>query len=274
MSSLFDLKSWHAHRDKAASDFARFDFLKRLATTRLMERLDIVKPDFDDIIDFGCHTGEVGQALPDKIKGRQNFTLTQIDVSSEFVAIAARTNPFASKNLVFDGEILPIPPASCDAMISVLFMHWMHDLPGILTQMRFALRPEKLLLVNLLGGRSLGELRACLSAAESEILGGISPHVMPMADIRDCGSLLQRAGFTLPVADAEMITIHYADMFALMRDMKGMGGGNALTGRQKHVSRKDIFRRAAELYAEKFSTHKGEIRASIELITLTGWSPA
>ena len=123
------------------------------------------------------------------------------------------------------------------------------------------------------GGRSLTELRGCLAEAEAEICGGISPRVMPMADIRDIGGLLQRAGFALPVADSELLSVTYPDMFRLMADLRAMGGQNCLIGRVSHFTPRSVFMRAAALYQEKFSDPSGQITASIELITLTGWAP-
>lgn len=271
--SLFDQSRWAHNRDKAAGDFPNFAFMKILAATRLAERLDIVRREFDDILDYGCHSGQLGQALPKAIRTGKNMRFIQSDVSSVFVKQAAMANPFAAASLVAEGEVLPIGQQSCDAILSALYLHWMNDLPGLLAQMRLALRPDGLLIANLLGGRSLHELRSCLSEAETEICGGMSPRCMPMADIKDMGGLLQRAGFALPVADAETLTITYSDMFSLMRDLRGMGGQNALIGRAPHFTRRDIFRRAAEFYHDRFQNEAGEVTATIELITITGWAP-
>ena len=141
------------------------------------------------------------------------------------------------------------------------------------SQIRHALQPDGLFLANLLGGRSLTELRGCLAEAETEICGGISPRCMPMADIRDLGSLLQRAGFALPVADAELLTVTYPDMYRLMADIRAMGGQNCLIGRISHFTPRAVFMRAAEPYQEKFTDSGGQIKVTVELITLTGWAP-
>ena len=200
--------------------------------------------------------------------------LTQTDASALFVQQAASASLFAQASLVMTDELLPVEQASCDAVLSSLYLHWMNDLPGMLTQIRLALRPDGLFLAVLLG-RSLTELRGCLAEAETELCGGLSPRVTPMADIRDLGSLLQRAGFALPVADAEMLTITYPDMFRMMADLRAMGGQNCLIGRAGHciTPRAAVFLRAAELYQQKYSDASGQITASVELITLTGWAP-
>ena len=269
---IFDRSAWQHNRGRVAAGYVKNAFLKELACARLAERLELVRRDFTDILDLGCHGGQLGAALP-ALFHKQPVKLTQTDPSAAFIQQAREANPFVQKNLVMSNDILPIAPASCDAVLSAMFLHWMNDLPGMLSQIRFALRPDGLLLANLLGGRTLTELRGCLAEAETEICGGISPRCMPMADIRDLGSLLQRAGFALPVADAELVTVTYPDMFRLMADIRAMGGQNCLVGRISHFTPRAVFMRAAALYQEKFTDSGGQIKATVELITLTGWAP-
>ena len=274
---IFDHKRWVRQRNKAAAGFSDFAFLKELATDRLIERLQIVRRQFVDILDYGCHSGQMAAALSEMPAPPTGFHMIQADHAAEFARLAQKNlSADQAKNaqtITCQKEYLPVAAASCDLILSALYLHWMNDLPGLLAQMRLALRPDGLLAVNLLGGRSLSELRACLSEAESEISGGVSPRCMPMADIRDMGGLLQRAGFALPVADAELLTITYPDMFRLMADIRGMGGQNAQFGKLPHFTRRQIFFRAAEIYHQRFATDDGQIKASIELITLTGWAP-
>ena len=272
-AQIFNSSAWRENRDRAAhAGFAEAAFLKEMACTRLAERLEIVRRDFEDVLDLGCHGGQMGAALPPRLR-TTSLALVQTDPAPAFVRQAEQTNDFAKASRVMTDELLPVEPASCDAVLSCLYLHWMNDLPGMLTQIRLALRPDGLFLASLLGGRSLSELRGCLAEAETEICGGISPRVMPMADIRDLGGLLQRAGFALPVADAEMITVTYPDMFRLMADLRAMGAQNCLVGRVGHFTPRTVFMRAAELYQQKFSDPSGQIKASLELITLTGWAP-
>jgi hypothetical protein len=148
-----------------------------------------------------------------------------------------------------------------------------NDLPGALVQIRRCLRPDGLFLACLLAGRTLTELRTSLATAEAEIDGGASPHVAPFADLRDLGALLQRAGFALPVADLEPLTVRYSSMFALIADLRAMGGGNALIERRKTPLKRSIFVRAAEIYAERFADPDGRVRATFELAFLSGWVP-
>ena len=152
-------------------------------------------------------------------------------------------------------------------------LHWVDDLPGVMAQIRRLLKPDGLCLVNLLGGATLTELRASLLEAEQEIYGGAWPRTAPMADIRDVGGLLGRAGLALPVADADRLTITYPDMFRLMADLRGMGEQNALLGRRRTPTARRMFLRAAEIYHDRFAGPDGRIPASFEIITLTGWAP-
>ena len=269
---IFDRSAWLHNRDRAATGYEKAAFLKELACARLAERLELVRRDFTHILDLGCHGGQMSPALPARFH-EQSVKITQTDPSAAFVQRAKVANPSVQKNLVMSDDILPIAPTSCDAVLSAIFLHWMNDLPGMLSQICLALRPDGLLLANMLGGRSLTELRGCLAEAEIEICGGISPRCMPMADIRELGSLLQRAGFALPVADAELVTVTYPDMFRLMADIKAMGGQNCLFGRISHFTPRAVFMRAAALYKQKFSHSGGQIKATFELITLTGWAP-
>ena len=174
---------------------------------------------------------------------------------------------------VADEEALPLKDASLDLATSVLSLHLVNDLPGALVQIRRALRPDGLFLAALLGGDSLIELRQAFMLAETETAGGVSPRVFPTAEIRDMGGLLQRAGFALPVADTEQLTVTYADAFGLMRELKAMGAANALVARSKKPMRRDTLARAAQIYAERFGTGTGRVKATFEILYLSGWAP-
>ena len=194
---IFDRSAWQHNRDRAAASYEKTAFLKELACARLVERLELVKRDFTDILDLGCHGGQMCAALAARFLNSL-WSYTDRLVNS-FYSASWFNNPLYKT--VMSDDILPVAAGSCDAVLSAMFLHWINDLPGMLSQICLALRPNGLLLANLLGGRTLTELRGCLAEAETEICGGISPRCMPMADIRDLGSLLQRAGFALPVAD-------------------------------------------------------------------------
>jgi SAM-dependent methyltransferase len=155
----------------------------------------------------------------------------------------------------------------------VLGLHWVNDLPGALIQIRRALKPDGLFLGALLGGATLSELRAALIEAELAEEGGASPRVAPFAELRDAGGLLQRAGFALPVADADRIAVSYPDALALMRELRAMGESNTLRARRRGFTRRATLARAAAIYGEKFAAAEGRVRASFEIVTLTGWAP-
>jgi SAM-dependent methyltransferase len=172
-----------------------------------------------------------------------------------------------------DEEALPFRDASLDLVVSVLAFQFVNDLPGTLIQIRRALKPDGLLLAALVGGDTLIELRQAFAAAEVEIEDGVSPRVAPFADVRDTGALLQRAGFALPVADVDRMTARYSSPFELMHDLRRMGATNPLVERSRRPLKRATLRRMAEIYAERFSDPDGRIRATFEVVWLSGWVP-
>jgi SAM-dependent methyltransferase len=172
-----------------------------------------------------------------------------------------------------DDDVLDLLPGAHDLVIHALALHWSNDPVGQLVQCRRALRPDGLFLGLLFGGQTLATLRAALAEAEVEVTGGLSPRVLPMGEIRDLGALLQRAGFALPVADSHVLTVGYRDAWHLMRDLRAMGEGNALSGRIRHPTRRQILARAADLMADRARGSDGRILAQFEIICLTGWAP-
>lgn len=265
---LFDRPLVRRHRDRAAADIGQFDFLLRDVAERLGERLDMIRRDFPRVLNLGCHGGEVESAL----KGRNGISqLVHADLSPA-MARAAGSNT-GSPALAVDEEALPFAPESFDMVISNLSLHWVNDLPGALIQARQVLRPDGLFIAAMLGGDSLFELRRALMEAEMEVTGGVSARISPMAGLRDAAGLLQRAGFALPVADMDTLTVSYPDPFRLMRDLRGMGETNAAFSRLKRPTRRDVIIRAAERYAELFREPDGTVPATFEVIFLAGWSP-
>lgn len=172
-----------------------------------------------------------------------------------------------------DGEMLELERDSHDLVIHALDLHWADDPVGQLIQCNRALRPDGFFLGFTLGGQTLHELRVALGQAEADVMGGISPRVAPMGEIRDLGGLLQRAGFALPVADSMPLTVSYETPLHLMRDLRAMGEGNALAARRRSFLRRDVLMRAVEIYASQFSDKDGRVPATFEIIVLTGWAP-
>ncbi|HEY8190083.1 MAG TPA: methyltransferase domain-containing protein, partial [Micavibrio sp.] len=172
-----------------------------------------------------------------------------------------------------DEEFLPFAAGSLDLVLSPLALHSVNDLPGTLLQIRQALKPDGLFMAALLGGETLHELRQAAAEAEMNLRGGLSPRIFPFADKPQMGSLLQRAGFSLPVVDSEIVTVTYEDAFKLMRDIRMMGEGNAIIKRDRSYAGKALFMETARLYQERFSGPGGCIEATFEVIFLIGWSP-
>lgn len=170
-------------------------------------------------------------------------------------------------------ETLPFAPESLDLVVSALALQFINDLPGVFAQIRRALKPDGLLLAAMIGGDSLSELRQAFAAAEAECEGGMSPRVAPFADLRDIGALLQRAGFALPVTDVDRVVVRYANAFALMQDLRRMGAANVLIERRRAPTRRATLLRMAEIYAERFADADGRIRATFDIIWLSGWAP-
>jgi SAM-dependent methyltransferase len=187
--------------------------------------------------------------------------------------IADRFESIARVTLDPDSETLPLAPESLDLAISALALHFVNDLPGVLSQIRRALRPDGLLLAAMLGGDTLSELRQAFAAAEAECEGGVSPRVAPFADLRDIGALLQRAGFALPVTDVDRVVVRYDSAFALMHDLRGMGATNILLDRRRTPTRRTTLLRMAEIYGERFADPDGRIRATFDIVWLSGWAP-
>ena len=241
------------------------NFLVREVAARLADRLLDIQRTFRAALDFSGRPG-LSLALSDSGAGaaRGIETLYVIADSPKLVAHGVP--------MIADSDAIPVADGQIDLAMSVMSLHWANDLPGTLVQVRRALRPDGLLLAAFLGGDTLTELRECLSAAEIEITGGISPRVIPFADLRDAGSLLQRAGFALPVADQDRINVTYASPMALMHDLRAMGETNALSRRIKNFTSRAVFARATELYSQRYAKDD-RIPATFDVIYLTGWSP-
>ena len=170
-------------------------------------------------------------------------------------------------------EVLPFAPGSLDLAVSGLAFQFINDLPGVLAQLRRALKPDGLLLAAMIGGDTLSELRQSFAAAEAECEGGISPRVAPFADLRDIGGLLQRAGFALPVTDLDRVVVRYESAFALMLDLRRMGATNVLVERRRMPTRRATLLRMAQIYGERFADPDGRVRATFDVIWLSGWAP-
>jgi SAM-dependent methyltransferase len=249
---LFDAQALTRARSRAAVRPATF--LLETAARDLADRLALVMRPFDRAVEIGSVGPHVAEAMgrPDLIR---------------------LGPPGAGAQAVTADGSLPIGDGLVDLVVSVLALQSVEDLPGLLAQARRALRPDGLFLAAMVGGSTLTELRQAFTEAEVEVSGGVSPRVWPFVDVREAGALLQRAGFALPVTDAETLTVRYRSVFDLMADLRAMAATNILTDRLRRPTRRRVFMRMAEIYASRFADPDGRVRASFEIVWLSGWSP-
>ncbi len=218
-------------------------------------------------VDLGARDGAFARALAASDARDKLDLLVETDLSEAM--LADRTGP----RLVVDEERLPFAEASLDLVVSTLALHWTNDLVGSLIQIRRALKPDGLFIGSILGGATLTELRQCLLAAESELSGGAGLRVSPFADAFDAAALLQRAGFALPVADVDQVTVRYGHPFDLLRDLRSMGETNVLLDRPRKPLSRAVLMRAMALYLDRFAQPDGKVPATFEIVTVTGWAP-
>jgi SAM-dependent methyltransferase len=258
---IFDRALLRRRRRRAAALGPATFLLDRVAGD-LAERLVTVLRRFELAVDLGTPGDAVRTALA--------------RLESVGKIVAADVMPDAARGEIFiatDEEALPFGDATLDLVVSALALQFVNDLPGVLVQVRRALKPDGLLLAALLGGETLTELRQSFAEAESDIEGGVSPRVAPFADLRDLGALLQRAGFALPVTDVDRVTVRYDSAFGLMHDLRRMGATNALSARRRTPLKRATLQRMAEIYSQRFADDDGRVRATFEIVWLSGWAP-
>jgi SAM-dependent methyltransferase len=253
-------------RRRRANALGPATFLLDRAAADFGERLAAVLRRFEVAVDLGTP----GTALRN-VLARLGSVGTIVSMCA---ADAVPEAPGAKETVVVaDEEALPFRDGALDLVVSALALQFVNDLPGTLIQIRRALRPDGLFVAALIGGETLTELRQAFAAAESEIEGGASPRVAPFADVRELGALLQRAGFALPVTDVDRVYVRYDSVFALMHDLRRMAATNALTERRRTPLRRATLMRMAEIYAERFADPDGRLRATFEIVWLSGWAP-
>lgn len=245
---LFD-RALLKQRQERARELGPVTFLLERVAEDLGERLQAVNRKFADAADIWTPGGLLRGLIAERFK-----SVTRVDLASE-------------------SETLPLQPESVDLAVSALAFQFVNDLPGVLTQIRRALRPDGLLLAAMVGGDSLTELRQAFAEAEAECEGGVSPRVAPFADLKDVGALLQRAGYALPVIDVDPLVVRYDTAFALMADLRRMGATNVMIERRRTPTRIATMLRMSEFYAQRFSDPDGRVRATFDIIWLSGWAP-
>ena len=249
---IFDRAARRRYRDRAAPDFAQYDFLRATMLDGLQERLDSVKRDFTDVLDLGCFDGGFA--------GPPGARIVRTDAGPRFAARAG--------GIVAEEDHLPFAEESFDLIVSAGVLDSVSDLPGALIQARRALRPDGLFLAAFVGAGSLASLRAALRVAEGD---RPAARLHPQIDVRSAGDLLMRAGFALPVADGETLNVRYGDLGGLLRDLRGMAATNALNGRRP--LRRDTLARAYQAFAD-LADPDGRVPERFEIIFMTGWAPS
>jgi SAM-dependent methyltransferase len=268
---IFDRRLLRA-RQRRAEKLGPSMFLVERVAQELSDRLATVLRRFEWAVDLGTPTDAVLLALArrDNIGSIVKTTAlaSRPDANSRSAAGSRRGFVVAA-----DEEALPFAEGSIDLIASALSLQFVNDLPGTLVQIRRALKPDGLLLAALIGGDTLRELREAFATAEAEIEGGISPRVIPFVDVRAAGALLQRAGFALPVTDVDRLIVHYQSPIALMHDLRAMGATNPMLERRRHPLRRATLERVMQVYAERFGAPNSRIRATFEIVWLSGWAP-
>ena len=261
---LFDRGLLRRRRTRFAGEMGEHEFLLAHVATEIADRIGAILRDFPLAVDLGAYHGLLGRAVA---------ALPSVGemIYAESVPALAALCPRLS--VVCDEDLLPFRDESLSLVVSGLALHRVNDLPGALIQIRRALRPDGLFMGAGLGTRSLQELRQVLIEAEAELHGGVSPRVAPFADVREYGGLLQRAGFALPVTDAELLTVSYSNPRDLMREVRALGGGNVMAARSKEPLPRGTLERAEEIYRSRYCTKEGRIVASFEIVYLMGWAP-
>jgi SAM-dependent methyltransferase len=262
METLFDHALIDRNRRRAL-EAGPAPFLLDVVAREMAERLSVIDRRFEKAVELHGHSGAVARAIAETGK---------VD-EIERVESDARFGAPGETLTVSPLETVPLAPQSANLIVSPLALHLTNDTPGMFVQIRRALKPDGLFLAAIPGSGTLQELRDVLLAAESELSGGAAPRVIPFADVRDVGALLQRGGFALPVTDKETYTVRYDSIFPLMRDLRAMGMANPLSGRSRRPLTRGILLRAAELYAERFADPDGRIRATFSIIYVSGWAP-
>jgi SAM-dependent methyltransferase len=253
---VFDRPALRRHRDRAAAKVERVAPVLEEVADRLLDRLFDTTRSFATALDVG------GRGVVAPILRARGIATLSCDLSP---AMAARNGGLA---VAADEEFLPFAPGSFDLVVANLSLHAVNDLPGALIQLRLALKPGGLFLASLPVLDSLSTLRAALTEAEAELCGGAAPRVAPFPDLRDCAALLQRAGFQLPVADADDIELRYATPFNLLRDLQSAGESNAILARSKRTPPRALFPFALSRLTEA----DGTVAVKLRVAMLTGWA--
>ncbi|OAA43750.1 Methyltransferase type 11 [Metarhizium rileyi] len=285
---VFNRHAKWLQKERAASrprESRQADYLKDEVAIRVSERLLDINRHFSKVLDLGANSCNLARAFvrenPDPSAPSSPPLSARISEliaadSSETLLYRDSDHDFNKKlnitrQVLQDEESIPYGPESFDLVMSSLSMHWVNDLPGVLSQINSILKPDSPFIGAMLGGDTLFELRTSLQLADLERRGGLSPHVSPLADVRDVGGLLQKAGFKMLTVDVDDIIVDYPDTFALMQDLQAMGENNAILGREMGPIRRDVLLANDAIYRELHGNPDGSIPATFRIIYMIGW---
>ncbi|KAL6709352.1 hypothetical protein ACN47E_001759 [Coniothyrium glycines] len=289
MLEIFSNQQKWMQKERAASNTESsrgVDYLRDEVASRLCERVLDINRHFPKVLDLGANAGNIARALtlpsedaPDNgPRSKRIGTITAADSSGTLLHRDADL-PFNKeidiiREVLPTSELLPYEPNSFDAVLSSLSLHWINDLPSVLAQVNNILKPDSPFIGVMMGGDSLYELRTALQLAELDRRGGVATHTSPLADVKDVGGLLQKAGFTLLTVDVDDIIVDYPDTFTLMKDLQAMGESNAVITREKGAIHRDVLLAAEGIYKELHGNEDGSLPATFRLIFMIGWKPS
>jgi len=265
---LFDRSLLAARRNRAAGGFAQAHFLRERSIEDTLLTLAAINRRFDLALNMSAADGGFGRALGSSDAAAKVGLLIEGELSERLSS--QQSGP---ARLIMDEEWLPFADDRLNLIVSVLGLHGVNDLPGVLVQVRRALTPDGLFIGTLFGGETLKELRACLMEAELEVRGGYGPRIAPFAEGPDLIDLLRRTGFAMPVVDSDRVEVSYEHPLRLLADLRAMGEGNIMVDRPRLGLNRAILQRMSELYFERFADAEGRVVATFEIITLSGWKP-
>lgn len=266
---IFDTMKKRQQRWRARHALQHTDYLHQAACEFLLEPLingSIAAP-FPNTLELGARHGIAAQYLQHHFAQCSITHYTHAECEPRWAELFHYPHFHLAEE-----ELLHLPPQHYNLILSILNLHWVNDLPGVLIQIQQALAPKGLFMGVLLGGQTLQELRHALTLAEAEVYGGLSPRISPFTEVKDCGMLLQRAGFTLPVSESNLITVKYKHVLQLLQDLRAMGETAALIGHAERPLTRHMLERTQHYYAHHYGDGAGNILATFECISLVGWS--
>ncbi|KAL9118400.1 MAG: hypothetical protein Q9187_005056 [Circinaria calcarea] len=290
MLQVFNRNTKFLQKERAATDVEnsrKVDYLKEEVASRLCERLLDINRHFPHVLDLGANACNIAHVLTKPNPDPDPSKLDSLPLSTRLSHLTAADSsgtllyrdadlPFNSsisitREVLQDEEFLPYDENTFDAVLSSLSLHWINNLPSVLSQINRVLKPDAPFIAAMFGGDTLFELRTSLQLADLDRRGGVSTHVSPLADVRDVGGLLGKAGFKMLTVDVDDIIVDYPSTFALMMDLQAMGESNAVLGREMGAIQRDVLLANEGIYRELHGNEDGTLPATFRMIYMIGW---